>query len=259
MSMDESRPQSLNSQDITPELSSASQSSYTEDSCSMVSWIAWNCSLPGLFLDIDDIGLNTQIPMYSLALDMILDLEDENNSDSEKFDSPETRTRTIEEAAQTLYNLIHQRFVLTRPGLSVFKERYEEGEFGVCPRTGCGGALVVPCGLSDIPGVATLKMYCPRCNDVYQPRQSKFQHVDGCSFGTTFAPLLFVTFPELVPKIDDESVEDTQIPLSRYTVYTPKSIYIFALILVFGFRVSEFASNGPKMGWLRWKEGLTTK
>lgn len=58
----------------------------------------------------------------------------------------------IESNAQILYGLIHQRFVSTRQGLAVYKERLLEGEFGACPRVGCHGSFMIPCGLSNLPG-----------------------------------------------------------------------------------------------------------
>ena len=58
-------------------------------------------------------------------------------------------------------------------------EKYEEGVFGVCPRVYCVGCSVVPCGRSDLPGLDTVKLFCPNCNDIYIPPSSRFQGVDG--------------------------------------------------------------------------------
>jgi len=43
------------------------------------------------------------------------------------------------------------------------------------------GCNVVPCGRSDLPGIDTVKLYCPNCNDIYSPPSSRFQGVDGLS------------------------------------------------------------------------------
>lgn len=58
-------------------------------------------------------------------------------------------------------------------------EKYENGTFGSCPRVYCAGCNVVPCGRSDMPGLDTVKLFCPNCNDMYVPPSSKFQGVDG--------------------------------------------------------------------------------
>ena len=43
------------------------------------------------------------------------------------------------------------------------------------------GCNVVPCGRSDLPGLDTVKLFCPNCNDIYVPASSRFQGVDGLS------------------------------------------------------------------------------
>lgn len=45
----------------------------------------------------------------------------------------------------------------------------------------CKGTNVVPCGRSDMPGIDTVKLFCPNCNDVYAPPSSRFQGIDGSS------------------------------------------------------------------------------
>lgn len=60
-------------------------------------------------------------------------------------------------------------------------DKYESAAFGVCPRVYCLACNVVPCGRSDLPGIDTVKLYCPNCNDIYSPPSSRFQGVDGLS------------------------------------------------------------------------------
>ena len=43
----------------------------------------------------------------------------------------------------------------------------------------CKGTNVVPCGRSDMPGIDTVKLFCPNCNDIYTPPSSRFQGIDG--------------------------------------------------------------------------------
>lgn len=155
---------------------------------------------------------------------------------------------------------------------------------------------MLPCGRSDQPGLDTVKLYCPNCNDIYTPPSSKYQNVDGtlslapCSwtsiltaisagafFGTTFPTLFFQTYTEFLavpfkwsfkpstpssnpsddryadinPPADYDSSRGempvnpnpyggTRPPMGK--IYEPR---------IYGFKVSERARSGPRMGWLR--------
>ncbi|KAJ3248118.1 casein kinase 2 regulatory subunit [Chytriomyces hyalinus] len=260
-------------------LEDTASSSGSSGESSAVSWIYWYCSLPGheFFIEVpedyikDDFnltGLNTLVLLYNEALDMILDLE---------LDPQPTPAQLslIESSAEMLYGLIHQRFLLTKGGLGSMADRLADAEFGACPREGCGGAPVVPCGRSDQPSVDTVKMFCVRCCDLYHPREAKFQHIDGAAFGTTFPHLLYNTYPQLVPPVlsgTTSSATSTTTPSSATsTAITPTNNdsedpqpilhprlpnYRVFVPRIFGFRLHESAATGPRMGWLRWKDGV---
>lgn len=53
-------------------------------------------------------------------------------------------------------------------------EKYKNYDFGRCPRVYCCGQPCLPVGQSDIPRSSTVKIYCPKCEDIYYPR-SKYQ------------------------------------------------------------------------------------
>ncbi|KAK0586057.1 hypothetical protein LWI29_000274 [Acer saccharum] len=170
------------------------------------SWISWFCNLRGneFFCEVDDdyiqddfnlCGLSSQVPYYDYALDLILDVE---SSHGDMF--TEEQNELVESAAEMLYGLIHARYILTSKGMAAMLDKYKNYDFGRCPRVYCCGQPCLPVGQSDIPRSSTVKIYCPRCEDIYYPR-SKYQgNIDGAYFGTTFPHLFLMTYGHLKPQ-----------------------------------------------------------
>jgi hypothetical protein len=104
--------------------------------------------------------------------------------------------------------------------------QYAAKDFGSCALIQCSGQPVLPVGLKDEMGADAVKIYCPKCHQVYHPppvrsRASNGTGVDGAAFGTTFPHLFLMTFSNLVPD-----------PLPMEATYVPR---------VFGFRVHKSA------------------
>ena len=162
-------------------------------------------------------GLRTCVSNFSDCLDLILDRIGPDDSDDSH----------LTQSACTLYGLIHARYVITAHGLDAMYSKYAAKEFGTCPLVQCAGQPVLPVGLKDEMGVDTVKIYCPKCSQVYHPppirssRTGTSSGVDGAAFGTTFPHLFLMTFANLVPD-----------PLPVESTYVPR---------VFGFRVHQSA------------------
>ncbi|OWZ77281.1 casein kinase II subunit beta [Cryptococcus neoformans Bt85] len=249
---------------------------------SSLTWINWYTSLTGhdYFCEVheefieDDFnltGLQSMVPFWKEALDMVLDVEPEE--DSSKIPD----VSIVESSAELLYGMVHQRFILTKAGLSSMVEKYDAGHFGGCPRVFCNATPVLPCGRSDMPGIDTVKLYCPNCGDIYTPPSSKYQNVDGAFFGTSFAPLFFQTYPELhsVPfcpsSSSSSSIAAGTNPSSARPSPTPSTALVGGATYtnpnpyggqrpalgrvyqpkIYGFKVSERGRSGPRMKWLR--------
>lgn len=63
----------------------------------------------------------------------------------------------------------------------------------------CNSHPLLPMGLSDIPNHKPVKLYCARCEDIYNPKSSRHAAIDGAYFGTSFHNILFQVYPALMP------------------------------------------------------------
>lgn len=122
-----------------------------------------------------------------------------------------------------LYGLVHARFILTSRGMAAMREKFKNADFGRCPRVFCQGQPVLPCGQSDLLRQNTVKIFCPKCGDLYYPK-SKYTglHMDGAYFGTTFSHLFLLTYNDQKPERNEQ-------------VYTPR---------IYGFKI--YGGTGSK-------------
>ncbi|CAE8632471.1 unnamed protein product [Polarella glacialis] len=167
-------------------------------------WIPWFCGLKGheLFAEVEEeyvrdnfnlYGLRQRFQFYDHALEMILSSEapdDDDLADSEFLE--------IYQDASDLYGLIHARYIVSPRGLQVMREKYLKGTLGTCPRVLCDRQHVLPIGLSEDLRAAQVKIFCPRCEQVYSVK-SKYKELDGACFGTSFPQIFLQSYPSLVP------------------------------------------------------------
>ena len=188
-----------------------------------ISWIEWFLSFRGneLFCAVEEdfitdrfniTGIGHDIPQFKKAYELISGSYGKNFqsqlfiivilffliADLEENDG-EIRN-IIEKSARHTYGLIHCRFILTAAGLEKMCEKYDQGVFGTCPRVLCNQSKLLPIGISDIPGVEGVKLFCPHCEDIYSPKSGRHGSIDGAYFGTTFAHMFIQAFPNSVPQ-----------------------------------------------------------
>ena len=115
----------------------------------------------------------------------------------------------IEAQARLLYGLVHARYIITTRGLGKMVssakvsqvqrarltrqtqlDKYKRADFGRCPRVLCYQQPLLPVGLSDLPFQKAVKLFCPRCEDIYSPKSSRHGTIDGAFFGSTFPHML---------------------------------------------------------------------
>lgn len=192
-------------------------------------WRDWFISSRGneYFCEIDEdyltdrfnlTGLNTEVQYYQYALELVTDVFD--------LDCDDEMREQIEKSARHLYGLVHARYIVTTRGLSKMLEKFKKAEFGKCPRVMCGQQPLLPMGQNDTPNISAVKLYCAKCEDLYNPKSTRHASIDGAYFGTSFHNILFQVYPGMLPA---KSIRR----------YEPK---------VFGFRVHAAASL------MRWQE-----
>jgi len=186
-------------------------------------WRDWFISSRGneYFCEIDEdyltdrfnlTGLNTEVQYYQYALDLVTDVFD--------LDCDDEMRETIEKSARHLYGLVHARYIVTTRGLAKMLEKYKKADFGKCPRVACKSHPLLPMGQSDNPNIKAVKLYCARCEDIYNPKSSRHSAIDGAYFGTSFHNIIFQVYPALIPT-------------KSYERYTPR---------IYGFKVHAPAS-----------------
>lgn len=114
--------------------------------------------------------------------------------------------------------MIHAQFIQTKDGLNKMRKKFEAMEFGTCPRVQCNQSVfkdnngvakqqlqpVLPVGISSELNVSKVKVYCPRCEDIFVPKGQRSVYatnskgcrtnLDGAYFGPNFPYVFLLNF-----------------------------------------------------------------
>ena len=80
------------------------------------------------------------------------------------------------------------------------REKYNNKDFGVCPRSYCHKQTLLPVGITHELNKDFVRLYCCSCEDIYLPTNQDHRDVDGAYFGTTFPHLFLLQFPSYKPQ-----------------------------------------------------------
>jgi casein kinase II subunit beta len=69
--------------------------------------------------------------------------------------------------------------------MGLVREKFLNGFYGHCPRILCNKQVVLPIGLSNDLKFSRVKIFCPKCQEIYKPKL-KCQEIDGAYFGISF-------------------------------------------------------------------------
>jgi len=66
-----------------------------------------------------------------------------------------------------------------------------------------------------------VKLYCGKCEDLYNPKSSRHANIDGAYFGTSFQNILFQVYPVLIP---EKTVERYQPRIFGFKVHAAAAL-----------------------------------
>ncbi|KAJ1606217.1 putative casein kinase II regulatory subunit [Cryptosporidium canis] len=196
-------------------------------------WVHWYCGLREhyFFIVIPNEYTRDAFNLYGLRqyfpknYDSLIELILSSNIPDED-DLADPALQDLHREAGELYGLIHARYITTPRGLQIMKHKYDKGCFGKCPRVLCNGHKVLPVGITNELRSRRVRVYCPNCQEAYDPRNVNLIDIDGAFFGTSFPHIFLQVYPEYV---------STSCPEPYY----PK---------IFGFRVSDKLSIIERKG-----------
>ena len=83
--------------------------------------------------------------------------------------------------------------------------KFLEGAFGNCPRALCDNQKCIPIGLSEKLRNSRVKIFCPKCDEVYMVQKAKTgggvqtaTNLDGSYFGASFPQIFLSTFDNMI-------------------------------------------------------------
>lgn len=142
----------------------------------------WLIRVPDEFIEngFNLTGLEEKVDDFDKALDIILDQATESDNEALISDAP------------NLYMLIHQRYLQTQDGFLELLDKYENGDYGYCPRLCCENQKCLPYGVSSNLYESHCYKFCPRCNDIYAPSPRSIKKLDGAAFGPSISAMLVI-------------------------------------------------------------------
>lgn len=218
-------------------------------------------------------GISVHAQLYKEALEVILDVEPEEDEMSTRIPD----LSILEPHAKMLYGMIHQRYIITRPGLNqMVSEEEAEGDYAnLLSMDGNSWPSIKRVSSATALGFTAMdSKYFLVANTIYHVKvlydsiaptakistsllttnmlplmvsPAIYAHYRlvtdafflGAHFGTTFPHLFAQAFPDIIPSRPDHHYQQQQ---QQPNTYVAK---------LFGFRVNERSKAGPRMAWLR--------
>ena len=75
--------------------------------------------------------------------------------------------------------------------------------------------------MADLPHVQSVKLYCGKCEDLYNPKSSRHSNIDGAYFGTSFQNIIFQVYPALIP---EKNIKRYEPRIFGFKVHAPATL-----------------------------------
>lgn len=85
----------------------------------------------------------------------------------------------------------------------------------------CQSHPLLPTGMSDVSHVQSVKLFCGKCEDLYNPKSSRHAIIDGAYFGTSFQNILFQVYPNMIP---EKSIQRYQPKIFGFKVHAAAAL-----------------------------------
>lgn len=178
----------------------------------------------GWLVEIDEYYLQSSVSYYGLSSVVPHCSRVTSIIKGRNVDVSEMTHEQVEKLAancRLLYGLLHQRYVITEEGVRKLYQKYQRGVYGTCPRVACRHSKLLPMGLSQDIGHSKVKLWCPKCHDIYDSPQD----IDGAYFGPDLPimfhkisdiPLKFKAFSDLLQESERENIPAIKQRLYRW-------------------------------------------
>lgn len=165
------------------------------------SWIKWFCEKEGnnFLVEISEEFLLKKSNLIGIKYEPYLSTILSKEAPQEPSVNEENGEHL--QQVKECYGLIHKRFIQSPEGLALMREKYLNEDFGHCPRIMCEKQFLLPVGLSDDLKFSRVKVYCPLCEEVYNPNRRVYNDLDGAYFGTGFPNFFLLAYPDLNPRL----------------------------------------------------------
>jgi casein kinase II subunit beta len=145
----------------------------------------WFCRVPISFArdGFNTYGLRIDQSHAKRAFSQLLGASTSQDESSDSFDSDSEDE--IEKCTELIFGLVHARYIFTTEGITEMYRKWQAGTFGTCPRCSCQNEHLLPVGMTDRPGVDTVKLYCAKCRQIYEADEHHAA-LDGAYFSKSF-------------------------------------------------------------------------